>query len=152
MALFSFLRTNYYRCAQFAKKIFSNEAMNPSMLQEHLTKLHTDKKDKNVSYFQVLEEKYFKPPTVSQLFASSTKQDNDGLKASYISLLIAKAGKPHNWRGMWHITCRRLFLLLGNLTRGIFRPRPTANVCEKTRDHLVDVHFVSSKFPIFLYI
>lgn len=45
------------------QKVFSNEAMKPSRLQEHLTKLHPDKKDKNLSYFQVLEEKYFKRPT-----------------------------------------------------------------------------------------
>lgn len=74
------------------KKVFSNEAIKPSR-QEHLTKMHADQKDKDLSYFQVLEEKYFKHPTISKLFESSTKQGNDGLQASYISLLIAKAGK-----------------------------------------------------------
>lgn len=41
-------------------KILSNEAMKPSRLQNHLTRVHTDQKDKNLSYFQGLKEKYFK--------------------------------------------------------------------------------------------
>lgn len=79
------------------QKVFSNEAMKPSRLQEHLNKMHTDKKDKDLSYFQELQKKYLKQPTISNLFASSSKQEDDGLRASYnISLLIAKTGKPHN--------------------------------------------------------
>ncbi|KAK5641074.1 hypothetical protein RI129_009621 [Pyrocoelia pectoralis] len=76
------------------QKVFSNEAMKPSRLQEHLNKIHADKKDKDLSYFQGLEKKYLKQPTISNLFASCSKQEDDGLRASYnISLLIAKAGK-----------------------------------------------------------
>jgi hypothetical protein len=75
------------------QKVFSN-AMKPSMLQEHLTKLHPDKKDKNVSYFQVVEEKYFKRPTISQLFESSTKQDNDETRFLYF-IVDCKSGKTH---------------------------------------------------------
>lgn len=78
------------------QKVFSNEAMKPSRLQEHLNKIHADKKDKDLSYFQGLEKKYLKQPTISNLFASCSKQENDGLRASYnISLLIAKSGKPY---------------------------------------------------------
>lgn len=78
------------------RKVFSNEAMKPSRLQEHLNKMHADKKNKDLSYFQELEKQYLKQPTISNLFASSSKQDDDGLRASYnVSLLIAKAGKPH---------------------------------------------------------
>lgn len=78
------------------QKVFSNEAMKPSRLQEHLNKTHPDRKDKDLSYFQGLEKKYLKQPTISNLFASSSKQEDDGLRASYnISMLIAKAGKPH---------------------------------------------------------
>jgi hypothetical protein len=78
------------------QKVFSNEAMKPSRLQEHLNKVHPNRKDKDISYFKELQNKYSKQPTVSSLFASSSKQEDDGLRASYnISLLIAKAGKPH---------------------------------------------------------
>lgn len=78
------------------QKVFSNEAMKPSRLQEHLNKMHADKKDKELFYFQGLENKCLKQATISNLFASSSKQEDDGLRASYnISLLIAKAGKPH---------------------------------------------------------
>lgn len=78
------------------RKVFSNEAMKPSRLQEHLHKMHPDKKNKDLFYFQELEKQYLKQPTISNLFASSSKRDDDGLRASYnVSLLIAKSGKPH---------------------------------------------------------
>ena len=78
------------------QKTFSNEAMKPSRLQDHLNKMHSDKKDKNVTYFQELEKKHAAQPTVSKLFSVVSKQDDDGLQASYnISLLIAQTGKPH---------------------------------------------------------
>lgn len=77
-------------------KTFSNEAMKPSRLQDHLNKMHPDKKDKNVAYFQDLEKKHNAQPSVSKLFSMAAKQDDDGLRASYnISLLIAQTGKPH---------------------------------------------------------
>ncbi|XP_039309107.1 protein ZBED8-like [Solenopsis invicta] len=78
------------------QKTFSNEAMKPSRLQDHLNKMSSDKKDKDVTYFQDLEKKYTAQPTVSKLFSAASKQDDDGLRASYnISLLIAQKGKPH---------------------------------------------------------
>lgn len=78
------------------RKTFSNEAMKPSRIQDHLNKVHPDKKDNNVAYFQDLEKKYITQPTVSTLFSAASKQDDDGLRASYnISLLIAQTGKPH---------------------------------------------------------
>lgn len=43
-----------------------------------------------------MKKKYEIQPTISKLFSSASKQDDDGLRASYnISLLIAKTGKPH---------------------------------------------------------
>ena len=33
-------------------KVFSNEAMKPSRLSEHLTKIHSDKADKSATFFQ----------------------------------------------------------------------------------------------------
>lgn len=54
------------------------------------------KKDKDLSYFRTLKEKFFKQPTLAKLFSTATTQDGDGLLASYnIALMIAKAGKPH---------------------------------------------------------
>nr|XP_042717488.1 protein ZBED8-like [Chrysemys picta bellii] len=70
--------------------------MKPSRLQEHLTKVHADKKDKDLSYFQALKEKFLRQPTLAKLFSIASKEDDDGLRASYNILLpIAKSGKPH---------------------------------------------------------
>ena len=79
MVSFNLLLTNHYLCAW----VFTNEAIKLSRLQEHLFKMHVDKKDKDLSYFQILKEKYFKQPTVSNLFESTTKQDDDSLRVSY---------------------------------------------------------------------
>ncbi|KAK3789866.1 hypothetical protein RRG08_060419 [Elysia crispata] len=78
------------------EKVFSNEAMKPSRLLEHLTKIHSDKVDKKIAYFQSLREKFQKRKTIGNMFASTSQQSTDGLRASYnISLLIARSGKPH---------------------------------------------------------
>ncbi|XP_015931074.1 SCAN domain-containing protein 3-like [Parasteatoda tepidariorum] len=70
--------------------------MKPLRLQDHLNKMHPDKKDKNVAYFQDLEKKHNAQPSVSKLFSMAAKQHDDRLRASYnISLLIAQTGKPH---------------------------------------------------------
>lgn len=64
--------------------------MKLSRLQEHLNKILANKNDKDIPIF-----KDFKTANYIKLFASCSKHDN-GLRASYnISLLIAKAGKPH---------------------------------------------------------
>jgi hypothetical protein len=77
------------------QRVFS-KAMNPLQL-EHLTKIHPDRKYKNVSYFQMLKEQHSRRPTLAGMFSAASKQDDDGLSASYnISLLIAKSRKPHN--------------------------------------------------------
>lgn len=77
------------------EKIFSNEAMKPSRLFEHLHKIHPDKSGKTLAFFQSLRDQLLKRKTMD-MFISSPKNSDDGLKASYnISLLIAKAGKPH---------------------------------------------------------
>jgi DNA-directed RNA polymerase subunit L len=70
--------------------------MKPSRLEEHLTKIHPDRKDENVYYFQMLKEQHSRCPTLAGMLSVTSKQDSDGLRASYnISLLIAKSGKPH---------------------------------------------------------
>lgn len=77
-------------------KSFSNEAMKPSRLSEHLNKIHPDKKNKNISYFQMLKDKYSKQPTLKDVLSFASTEESDGMRASYnISLLIAKSGKPH---------------------------------------------------------
>jgi len=78
------------------RKVFSNEAMKPSRLQEHLTKVHANKKNMDLFHFQALGKKFLKEPTLVNKFSTTSKQDDDGLRVSYyISLLIAKSGKPH---------------------------------------------------------
>ena len=77
------------------EKNFSNEAMKPSRLLEHLQKIHPDKSGKTLAFFHSLWNQFLKRKTLNT-FTSSSKNSDDGLKASYnISLLIAKAGKPH---------------------------------------------------------
>lgn len=55
------------------QKTFSNEAMKPSRLQYHFNKIHPDKKDKDVTYFQDMKKKYEIQPTISKLFSSASK-------------------------------------------------------------------------------
>jgi hypothetical protein len=57
--------------------------------------IHPDRKDKNLSYFQMLKEQHSRRPTLAGMFSAASKQDDDGLRASYISFPIAKSGKPH---------------------------------------------------------
>jgi len=78
------------------EKVFSNEAMKPSRLLKHLTKIHPDKADNDMAYFKLLQEKFQKRKTIGNVFAITSQQSVDGLIASYnISLLIARSGKPH---------------------------------------------------------
>lgn len=75
---------------------FSNEAMKPCKLLGHLTKVHPERKDKDLSYFQALRDRFSKRSTINKQFANVTAQNVDGLRASYnIAKLIAKSGKPH---------------------------------------------------------
>ena len=77
------------------EKNFSNEAMKPSRLLKHLQKIHPDKSGKTLAFFHSLRDQFLKRK-IMNMFTSSPKNSDDGLKAFYnISLLIAKAGKPH---------------------------------------------------------
>ncbi|GBP20415.1 Protein FAM200B [Eumeta japonica] len=77
-------------------KVLSNDSMKPLKLEDHLRKCHPDKIGKELKYFQTLNEKYEKKPTVHSMFSSTSESNDDGLRVSYnISLLIAKSGKPH---------------------------------------------------------
>ena len=78
------------------EKTFSNEAMKPSRLLDHFTKIYPDKKDNSLAYFQSLRNRRQKQKTVTSMFFDSSKQATDGLRASYnIALLIFQSGKPH---------------------------------------------------------
>ena len=77
-------------------KVFSNEAMKPSRLSEHLTKILPDKADKSATFFQCLWDNFKKRKTIGSMFASSSQQSVNGLLASYnLSLMTAKKDKPH---------------------------------------------------------
>ena len=79
------------------KKVFSNEAMKPSRLSEHLTKIHPDKAEEGASFFQTIWDNFKKRKTVDTMFSNLSHQNDEGLRASYnLSLLIAKKGKPHS--------------------------------------------------------
>ena len=80
------------------EKNISNEAMKPSRLLEHLQKIHPNKSGKTLMFFHSLRDQFLKRKTMN-MFTSSVKNSDDGLKASYnISLLIAKSGKAHTIR------------------------------------------------------
>ena len=82
-------------CAWFVRKNFSNEAMKPSRLLKNLQNIHPDKSGKTLVFFHSLRDQFLKRKTMN-MFTSTSKNSDDDLKASYnISLLIAKASKPH---------------------------------------------------------
>ena len=65
------------------QKVLSNDAMKHSRLEDHLKKIHADKKDKGFSYFQSLKHNFLKQHTLAGMFSSGFKEDNDELRASY---------------------------------------------------------------------
>lgn len=65
-------------------------------MKEHLSRVHSHKMNKELSYFQELKAKAEKRPNVSELFKKRVTDLDKGILASYeVSLLIAKCGKPH---------------------------------------------------------
>ena len=59
------------------EKTFSYEAMKPSRLLDHFKKIHSDKKDKGLGYFQSLCDKMQIQKTVASRFTNSSKQATD---------------------------------------------------------------------------
>ena len=60
---------------------------------DHLKSRHSDKADRDAQFFINLRDNR---KTMGSMFRKVDKQNIDGLAASYIiSLIIAKAGKPH---------------------------------------------------------
>ncbi|KAI5152595.1 hypothetical protein ENBRE01_2946 [Enteropsectra breve] len=60
------------------EKSLSNEAIKPSRLQDHLIRVHPDKKDNDINYFKELEHKINKRTKPSDMFVPSRKQSFDG--------------------------------------------------------------------------
>ena len=77
-------------------KVFSNEAMKPSRLSEHLTKIHPDKTDKSATFFQCLWDNFKKRKTIGSMLASSSQQSVDILLASY-NLSLKKRQASYDW-------------------------------------------------------
>ena len=71
-------------------KTLSNSAMKPSLLKRHFESNHSDKKDRDKSYFQRLGE------NVKRQRFGQSYQKSTGILYSYeVSLLIAKNMKAH---------------------------------------------------------
>ena len=64
-------------------KSFSNEAMKPSRLLDHLKNKHAGKKDKPVSFFQDLKDKFGKRNTITSMMTKCSEQAGRVLLASY---------------------------------------------------------------------
>lgn len=79
------------------EKTFSNDAMKPAKMKDHLERVHSDKKNKDLDYFKTLKEKFKNQSNIKNFFKAPASADSEGgLKASYnISLMIAKKGKAH---------------------------------------------------------
>ena len=76
------------------KKTLTKEAMKLSRLKDHLSRIHPDKVDKPIAFFQALKEDHARS-TIRNVFARKGDQNVKGLIASYkVSLLIAKKGLP----------------------------------------------------------
>ena len=55
-------------------KSFSNAAMKSSRLLDHLKNKHADKKDKHVSFFQDLKDKFGKRNTITSMMTKCSEQ------------------------------------------------------------------------------
>ncbi|XP_064116945.1 zinc finger BED domain-containing protein 5-like [Macrobrachium nipponense] len=80
------------------EKVFSNDAMKPSKMKDHLVRVHPDKTDKDIDFFRALKDKLEIRTGVVSLIPQPAQPDNEkGLRASYnISLIIAKSGQPYS--------------------------------------------------------
>ncbi|KAI5699422.1 hypothetical protein M8J75_002708 [Diaphorina citri] len=70
--------------------------MKPSRLGDHLSRIHPEMKDQPLAFFENFQAGQAKQVTVTSMFAAASKQNDDGLLASFnILLMIAKSGQPH---------------------------------------------------------
>ncbi|KAF2346007.1 hypothetical protein FHG87_023237, partial [Trinorchestia longiramus] len=72
-----------------------NEAMKSSGLC-HLKKIHPNKMNQSLSYFQTLCDKFRNRSSIVSLMTKQSQKKDDGLVCSYnVSKMIARSGKPH---------------------------------------------------------
>ena len=64
------------------ERVFSNEAMKPSILIDHLRNAHPDKTEKPLKFFQPLRDRVKNRPTLSSMLCNATKNATDGFRAS----------------------------------------------------------------------
>lgn len=77
-------------------QVFSNEAMKPSRMMEHLKRKHPDQQEKDITYFTNLKMNFTKRKKITTLFKTPTTNISKGLEVSYkISRLIAQNAKSH---------------------------------------------------------
>ena len=88
------------------RKLFSNEAMKPSPLSNHLEKKHADKKDNPVAFFQDLKDKFRKRNTITSMMTNCLEQlvKDFGFSQGFLfDCQIWKA--PYHWRKSYHSYC-----------------------------------------------
>ena len=57
------------------EKTFSNDAMKPSKMKDHLERTHPDKKSKDLDYFKTLKEKLECRPNIKIFFRAPANAD-----------------------------------------------------------------------------
>ena len=73
------------------KNLFSNEAMKPSRVAEHLKRKHPDKVDRTRAYFENLNKTFDQRKTLSAYLKKSSQINESGSTAYYaIAQIIAK--------------------------------------------------------------
>lgn len=80
------------------EKAFSNDAMKPAKMKDHLEMVQSDEKNKHLNFFKRLKEKSIRnQPNFKIFFTAFNNTDNEGRqKASYsIPLNIAKKRKSY---------------------------------------------------------
>jgi hypothetical protein len=78
------------------QRVFSNEAMKPSRLNDNFLKKHPDKNNKDILYFQELKETFESRNTIGNVFKKITRLSDKGLMTSYeIAQTITKCGALH---------------------------------------------------------
>jgi hypothetical protein len=76
-------------------ELLSNEAMKPSKLRRHLESKHKEHATKSIDFLKNKEQELRQSRKLIKKIATGSCNEN-AVKASYeVSMLIAKAGKPH---------------------------------------------------------
>ncbi|KRX69940.1 hypothetical protein T06_11919 [Trichinella sp. T6] len=58
--------------------VFSNGAMKPSKMKDHLGRVHPDKKNKDIEFIKVLKEKIKNQPNLKTFFKAPGIVDSEG--------------------------------------------------------------------------